>query len=214
MHQVSTLGYVYCSQNPTFFNFRNHAVRARVAWFTEFRICRTCTDKKASQCVYGPGSGTKLLEGTSVVSPQVAAVAAILIVHYNLQTAAQVKKKIVGLAHSRNGGPNAIYIGNSGDLLVQSSSSVVVSTVRSMTPHPSVHSSPVAQLSSSTTPSNTPSAKTSSTVAAVQTTIKSHCDDRAWYGSAEECEFQCNPQACTEVTDDFSNEFPSWVCEC
>lgn len=154
-----------------------------------------------------------------------------------------MKKKIVDLAHSRNGGPNAIYIGNSGDFcqtrqkrasrldrrtdaevsrvgaceaeLSSVTTSMIAtpkSTVNNMTPHPSVHSSPVAKLSSSTTPDDTPPAKTSNTIAAVQTKIKSHCDDMAWYGSEDECENLCFPQACTLQA--YEEELPSYVCEC
>ncbi|CAF9922857.1 hypothetical protein IMSHALPRED_005771, partial [Imshaugia aleurites] len=54
-------------------------------------------------------------QGTSVATPQVAGVAAILIVAYGMRTAAQVKETIVRLAHSKNGGPHAIYVGNPGE---------------------------------------------------------------------------------------------------
>lgn len=67
------------------------------------------------QCAYGPGGGTIERSGTSVATPQVAGLAAILMVAYGINTASQVKETIVGLAHSRNGGPNAIYVGNPGD---------------------------------------------------------------------------------------------------
>ena len=156
-------------------------------------------------------------------------IAAILITHYNLRTIEQVKRLIVGLAHSRNRRPKAIFIGNSGDLCqtrqkrasrwdrridaevsgveaceaepfnaTPSKIAQPKSTVRSVTHHISMHSSSVAKVSSSTTPDDTPPAKTSGTIAAVQTASKSHCDDKVWYESEDYCDSLCSPHTCTE----------------
>ena len=68
----------------------------------------------SSQCAYGAEGGSTARSGTSYATPQAAGLAAILMVAYGIDTASQIKETIVGLAHSRNGGPNAIYVGNAG----------------------------------------------------------------------------------------------------
>ena len=152
----------------------------------------------------------------------------------------QVKETIMDQAYSRNGGPDAIYIGNSGDFcrtrrkratrwdrrttddaceaepLSATTSATVISqatgsSVKSSTSL--VKSSSMVKLSSSL-PHDSPAKKTSSAVAALESTTKSSCDDRAWYGDQAECDFKCFPETCTEVVDSYSNEFPSYVCEC
>ena len=156
----------------------------------------------------------------------------------------QVKETILDLAYSRNGGPDAIYIGNPGDfcrtrrmrstrwdrraedackaepLSAMTSATVTpevtTSSVKSATLVQSsltMKSSSIAKLSSSVAPDDAP-AKTSSAMATVETTTKSSCNDRAWYSDEAECDAKCFPQACTEVTDLYSNAFPSFVCEC
>lgn len=176
--------------------------------------------------------------GTSMATPQVAGLAAIFIVAYGMETVEQVKETIVDQAYSRNGGPDAIYVGNPGDFCrtrrkrgtrwdrrtddaceAERLSATTVATVTPKVTASSVKSSTLVQssslpkLSSSTPPHDSP-AKTSSAVAAVETTRKSSCDDRAWYIDEDECDSRCFPQACTEVVDLFSNAFPSFICEC
>ncbi len=161
-----------------------------------------------------------------------------------MDTVEQVKETIIDQAYSRNGGPDAIYIGNPGDfcrtrrkrttrwdrraddaceaepLSAMTSATVTpevtTSSVKSATLVQSssiMKSSSIAKLSSSVAPDDAP-AKTSSAVAAVETKTKSSCNDRAWYDDEAECDSKCFPQACTEVTDLYSNAFPSFVCEC
>lgn len=150
----------------------------------------------------------------------------------------------MALAHSRNGGPDAIYIGNAGDYCrtrrkratrwdkrtdeggtgnstceAELLSATVGSTATPKVTVGGVISSALVQSSSPVgSPSSTVSlalpAKTSSAVAAAKTTSKSWCDDRAWFDDEDECEAKCLPRACTEVIDHFSNAFPSFVCEC
>ena len=176
--------------------------------------------------------------GTSFATPQVAGLAAILIVAYGMDTVEQVKETILSLAWSRNGGPDAIYVGNPGDFCrtrrkrttrwdrraddaceaeslsaMTSATATLEVTASSVKSSAVVQSSSIAKLSSSVAPHDAP-AKTSSAVAAVKTTSKSSCDDRAWYDDEAECDSRCFPQACTEVTDLYSNAFPSFVCEC
>ena len=69
----------------------------------------------SSQCASGAGDGTTARSGTSYATPQVAGLAAILLVAYEIDTASQLKETLVGLAHSRGGGPKAIYVGIPGD---------------------------------------------------------------------------------------------------
>lgn len=218
---------------------------ARATGFTELCTCKTYIDTEIFQCARGPGNGYTLFSGTSVATPQVAGLAAIFLAAFNVQTAQEVKGLIINQAHSRNGGPDAIYIGNSGDFcrtrqkrdsrwdrrtdaevsgvdvcqieLSSATTGILAtpkSTVSSATPHISVHRSSVAKIPSSTTPDDTPPAKTSSTRAAVHSTSKGHCDDRTWYDTELECDNQCSPRTCTEVNDLYSNEFSAFVCEC
>lgn len=201
---------------------------------------------QALKCAYGSGDGTRRRSGTSVAAPAVAGLAAILIVAARLQTAEQVKETILGLAHSRNGGPEAIYIGNPGDYCqtrrkrttrwdrrtdeedgdAEACASELLSTTATLTETPksifssvtrstSIRSSSLAKSSSSSSvPLHISTRKTSSAPAAVETINKSSCDDRAWYDDEDECDAKCFPEACAEVTDGFSNAFPSFVCEC
>ena len=91
----------------------SYIASARVNFFFESRLPSSSL-KPSSQCAYGAEDGTTVRSGTSYAAPQVAALAAILMVAHDIDTASQVKEKIVGLAHSRNGGPKAIYVGNPG----------------------------------------------------------------------------------------------------
>lgn len=182
--------------------------------------------------------------GTSYAAPAVAGLATIVIVAEGLQTAEQVKEKIVGLAHSRNGGPDAIYIGIPGDYCrtrrkraarwdrrtdegdddTEACAAEFSSSTNTATATPKSIISSLARSTSIRSPSLAKSSftvrprvstrKTSSAPAAVETINKSSCDDRAWYDDEAECDAKCFPEACTEVTDGFSNAFPSFVCEC
>lgn len=157
-----------------------------------------------------------------------------------METAEQVKETILDQAYSRNGGPDAIYIGNPGDFcrtrrkkratrwarraddaceaepLSATTSATVISQVTGSSVQSAstlAKSSSIAKLFSSSVPHDPP-AKTSSAAAALKSTTKSPCDDRAWYGDQAECDSKCSPEACTEVVDLYSNAFPSYVCEC
>ena len=206
----------------------------------------------SSQCASGAGDGTVTRSGTSYAAPQVAGLAAILMVAYGIDTASQVKETIVGLAHSRNGGPNAIYVGTPGGYCqtprkrgtrwdakraVQSvdgisaceieslgatasatsraavSSFVASTTTPSFTLATLSYSSPSSSfIFSSTPPASIPAQSSTAAVPQASSSIIK-CDDRAWYGDESYCESKC-PYACTEVVDNFGNEFPSFVCEC
>ena len=150
----------------------------------------------------------------------------------------QVKETILDQAHSRNGGPDALYVGNPGDYCrtrrkratrwdrrrddaceaeslsaTDSATAALKVTASSAQSFALVKSSSVAKPPSSVAP-HVSSTKSSSAVAGVETTIKSSCNDRAWYGDEAECDSKCFPQTCTEVVDLYSNAFPSFVCEC
>ena len=173
-----------------------------------------------------------------MATPQVAGLATIFIVAYGMDTVEQVKETILDQAHSRNGGPNALYVGNPGDYCrtrrkratswdrrrddaceAEPLSAIAIATVTPKVTASSVQSSAlvksssVAKHSSSVAPHVSP-AKSSSAVAAVATKIISSCDDRTWYDDEGDCDSKCFPQACTEVVDYFGNAFPSFVCEC
>lgn len=134
-------------------------------------------------CAYGAGDGTAPSpgrSGTSYATPQIAALAAIFIVAFGMDTVEQVKETIIDQAHSRNGGPDALYIGNPGDFCRSrrkratrwdrrtddACEAETLSAMTSATASPTVHSSSMAKLSSSV-PHHS-HAKTSTAVAAVE----------------------------------------------